>query len=688
MLCNWEGMPMSAKLSTLEKAKAEIERLRKEITYHSWRYYVLNEPEISDEKYDRMFRRLVELEEMFPELITPDSPTQRIGFPPAEEFAKVRHRKVMLSLDNAFNEEELQAADQRIKRFLNLPVDETIDYTCELKFDGLAVNLTYENGILTLGATRGDGIEGEDVTSNLRTIKTVPLRLMVDNPPPVIEVRGEVFMTKADFEALNEEQKRKGERPFANPRNAAAGSVRQLDPEITRRRRLDIFCYGVGYYEGIKFATHLEVLQWLKQAGFKVNQHSLLCHGIGEVIDYCRDWVQRIQDEPYTADGVVVKVNRLDWQEQLGATAHAPRWAIAFKFPAKQKETLIKNIIVQVGRTGKLTPVADLEPVHVEGVTVTSATLHNEDQIKRLDVRIGDWVIIQRAGGVIPEVVAVIKEKRTGKEIPFAMPKECPICGTAVVRREGEVDHYCSNTKCPSRVENWIKHWCSRNALNIEALGEERVHQLVVEGLLNDPADLYFLQKEQLTKLPSWADKMATKVLSEIQRSKTAPLSKFIFALGIRHVGERIAEILAKKFSSLERLSAARKEELSSVESIGPKIAESVVHFFQSEVGQQLMEKLKQAGVKPSLEGQPAVVAESPFKGKAVVFTGELSRWTRSQAEDLVKRLGGRPSSSVSRQTDFVVVGQNPGSKLQRAQQLGVRILTEEEFAAIVDEML
>ncbi len=667
-----------------EEAEQEAERLRKELTIHCWLYYVLNSPIISDEEYDRLFRRLVQIEERFPELITPDSPTQRVGFPPAEEFAKVRHRKVMLSLDNAFNEEELRAFDQRVKRFLGLSLTEAIDYTCELKFDGLAVNLTYENGVLALGATRGDGVEGEDVTNNLRTIRTIPLRLLIDNPPPIIEVRGEVFMTKADFEALNEEQIRKGERPFANPRNAAAGSVRQLDPAITAQRRLDIFCYGVGYYEGIEFETQWEVLQWLRRAGFKVNEHSRLCHGIDEVIDYCYEWIRRIHDEPYSADGVVVKVNRLDLQERLGATAHAPRWAIAFKFPAEQKETRLLNIIVQVGRTGKLTPVAELEPVQVEGVTITSATLHNEDQIKRLDVRIGDWIIVQRAGGVIPEVVSVVKEKRTGEEKPFEMPKECPICGTAVVRPPGEVDYYCPNNECPSRVESWIKHWCARNALNIEALGEERVHQLVEAGLLNDPADLYFLQKWQLVRLPGWGDKLATKVLSEIQRSKTAPLSRFIFALGIRHVGERVAEMLAKKFGSLDRLAQTQEREIMTIPGIGQKIAESVVRFFQSELGQRLMRKLKEAEVQPSPEEEEVLVADSTLKGKVVVFTGELEKWTRSQAEDLVKRLGGRPASSVSRQTDFLVVGKNPGSKLQRAQQLGVRILTEEEFEKMV----
>ncbi len=668
-----------------KEAPQEIERLRRELNIHCWLYYVLNQPIISDEEYDILFRRLVELEQRFPELVTPDSPTQRVGFPPAEEFAKVRHRKVMLSLDNAFNEEDLRAFDQRVKRFLGLPMDETIDYTCELKFDGLAVNLTYENGVFVLGTTRGDGVEGEDITNNLRTVKSIPLRLLVDETPSVIEVRGEVFMTKADFEALNEEQKRKGERPFANPRNAAAGSVRQLDPEITRQRRLDIFCYGVGDYEGIGFETQWDVLQWLKGAGFKVNPHSRLCHGIGEVIDYCYHWMQRIHDEPYTADGVVVKVNRLAWQEKMGATSHAPRWSIAFKFPAQKKETRIIRIVVQVGRTGKLTPVAELEPVHVEGVTVTSATLHNEDQIRRLDVRVGDWVIVQRAGGVIPEVVGVVEGKRTGEETPFEMPKDCPICGTTVVRPEGEVDQYCPNGQCPSRVENWVRHWCSRSALNVEALGEERVHQLVEMGLLGDPADLYFLSKDRLTQLPGWAEKLATKVLSEIQRSKTAPLSRFIFALGIRHVGERIAEILAKQFGSLERLAQASQAELSSVMGIGPKIAQSVVQFFTSDLGKRLMEKLKEAGVRPSPEGV-AVVADSPLKGKVVVFTGELSNRTRSEAEELVKKLGGRPASSVSRQTDFLVVGQKPGSKLQQAQKLGVRILTEEEFENMVGE--
>ncbi|MCS7223002.1 MAG: NAD-dependent DNA ligase LigA [Armatimonadetes bacterium] len=680
---------MAKKDDSLAAVRQEIERLRKELTEHAWRYYVLNQPIISDEEYDQMFRRLVELEERYPQLITPDSPTQRVGFPPAEEFARVRHITPMLSLDNAFNEEELRAFDKRVKKFLGLKETEAVAYTCELKIDGLAVNLTYRDGILATGATRGDGVDGEDVTNNLRTIKTIPLRLLVEKPPSVLEVRGEVYMTKEDLAVLNKEQQKKGERVFANTRNAAAGSVRQLDPAITAQRRLDIFCYGIGVCEGVTFATQWEVLEWLKKAGFKVNPHNKLCEDISEVVDYCHHWVQQIHAMPYSADGVVVKVNRLDWQERLGATAHAPRWAIAYKFPAEQKTTKVKNIVVQVGRTGKLTPVAELEPVQVEGVTIVSATLHNEDQIKRLDVRIGDTVIVQRAGGVIPEVVAVVPERRTGQEIPFTMPKVCPVCETPVVRPPGEVDYYCPNAQCPSRVENWIKHWCSRGALNIEALGEERVRQLVEENLVSDPADLYFLQPNRLRSLPGWADKLTKKVLSEIEASKRAPLSRFIFALGIRHVGERVAEILAQHFKSLDRLAKASPQEISQIPTIGPKIAESVVRFFQSPTAKSLLEKLKKAGVRPrAVEVEEEAVPDSPLRGKVVVFTGELTSWTRGQAEALVRKLGGRAASGVSRQTDFVVVGQNPGSKAQKARDLGVTMLTEEEFKALVQPYL
>ncbi|HIE48068.1 TPA: NAD-dependent DNA ligase LigA, partial [Candidatus Bipolaricaulota bacterium] len=512
---------------TIEEAREEVERLRREIEYHNYRYYVLNAPVISDAEYDELFRRLVKLEERFPELITPDSPTQRVGAPPLEEFGTVTHRLPLLSLDNAFDEGELRAFDERVKRMLGLSARASVDYVCELKLDGLAVNLTYENGIFVRGATRGDGVTGEDVTPNLRTIRSIPLRMLVDDPPAFIEVRGEVFMTKADFEALNRQRIERGEQPFMNPRNAAAGSVRQLDSRVTAERRLDIFCYGIGYIEGRTFETHWGALEFLKQAGFKVNPDNKLCHGIDEVVEYCLSWAERHHEIPYPADGVVVKVNDLSYHERLGAAAHHPRWAIAYKFPAEQKTTVLKDIIVQVGRTGALTPVAVLEPVEVDGVIVTSATLHNEDQIRRLDVRVGDTVIVQRAGGVIPEIIGVVKEKRTGDERKFVMPKRCPVCGGEVYRPPDEAVARCINPSCPAKLENWLKHWCSRNAMNIEHIGPKLIKQLIDNGLVSDPADLYALTKERVTwQLETLAAK-GVKSVCPIQRSpgRTTPAS-------------------------------------------------------------------------------------------------------------------------------------------------------------------
>lgn len=669
---------------TLEEARQEAERLRREIEYHNYRYYVLNAPVISDAEYDELFRRLVKIEERFPELVTPDSPTQRVGAPPVEEFGSVTHRMPMLSLDNAFNEEELRAFDERIKRMLGIAPSAKIEYVCELKLDGLAVNLTYENGVLVRGATRGDGITGEDVTANLRTIKSIPLRMLIDNPPPIIEVRGEVFMTKHDFELLNKERIERGEQPFMNPRNAAAGSVRQLDPKVTAERRLDIFCYGVGYVEGISFETHWQVLEFLSKAGFKVNPDNKLCNGIDEVIQHCLEWVQKRHEIPYPADGMVIKVNKIRYHELLGATAHHPRWAIAYKFPAEQKTTLLKDIVVQVGRTGALTPVAVLEPVEVDGVVITSATLHNEDQIRRLDVRIGDTVIVQRAGGVIPEIVGVVKEKRTGNEREFVMPKQCPVCGGEVYKPEGEVVARCVNPSCPAKLENWLKHWCSRDAMNIEHVGPKLIKQLIDRGLVNDPADLYALTKPKLMALERMGSKSADNVLREIEKSKTAPLDKFIFALGIRHVGARTARVLAERFGSLERLSKASLEELMNIPEIGPETARSIYNYFRMETTKELLAKLERYGVRPTPVAKPALPAQTPFTGKTFVFTGELESFTRSQAEEIVQRYGGRVASSVSRATDIVVVGQNPGSKYQRALELGIKTINEEQFLEMV----
>lgn len=665
---------------TFEEAKKRVEELRRLINYHNWRYYVLNQPEITDAEYDALFRELQQLEEMFPELITPDSPTQRVGAPPAEEFATVSHREPMLSLQNAFNEDELREFDRRIKRFLELPESTEIEYVCELKIDGLAVNLTYENGSFVRGATRGDGYNGEDVTNNLKTIHSIPLRMLLDDPPPFIEVRGEVYMSHEEFLRVNEERRRHGEPPFANPRNAAAGSVRQLDPNVTARRKLDIFCYGIGAHEGISFSTHWEVLQWLKRAGFKVNPHSKLVKGIDAVVDYCVEWTERHRELDYDTDGVVVKVNSIEMQEALGHVARAPRWAIAYKFPPEEKETIVKDIIVQVGRTGALTPVAILEPVNVGGAVVSRATLHNEDEIKRLGVMIGDHVIVRRAGEVIPEVVRVVKEKRTGKERPFEFPKTCPVCGTPVHRPPGEVVARCPNIACPARLKESIRHFVQRRAMDIEHVGPALIDQLVGRGLVKDPADLYFLKKEDLLGLERMADKSAQNVLDAIEASKNRPLSRVIFALGIRHVGEHIAEVLAEHFGSIDRLSKATYDELISIPEIGPTIAESIVNFFKQPRNLEVIEKLRKAGVRLE-ERKVEVLEEKPeIAGKAFVFTGALQSMTREEAQELVRAFGGRAASSVSRKTDYLVVGESPGSKLDKARRLGVKTITEEEF--------
>jgi DNA ligase (NAD+) len=669
---------------TKEEAKKEIERLREEIRKHDYLYYVLDAPEISDAEYDKLFRRLKTLEEAYPELIVPDSPTQRVGGKPLEAFKSVKHRLPMLSLDNVFNLEEFREFEKKMRRFLNLPLSAEIPYVCELKFDGLAINLTYENGVFVQGATRGDGIQGEDITQNLKTIKSIPLRIHPKDGkiPPLIEVRGEVFMTKEELARLNAERAKKGEPLFANTRNAAAGSLRQLDPAITASRKLDMFCYALGYHEGIVFQEHFEFLQWLKEAGFKVNPHSRICKNTEEVQAYWEEWAKKVKSLPYAADGIVVKVNNLKLQEELGATSHAPRWAIAYKFPAEIKTSRVLDIQVNVGRTGKLTPVAKLEPVEVDGVIVSNATLHNEDQVRRLDVRIGDKVEVRRAGGVIPEVVRVLKEERKGDEKVFEMPKVCPLCGTKVVQKSGEVDVYCPNEECPSRVERGIWHWCSRDAMDIQHVGPKLIEQLVEKDLIHDPLDLYFLKKEDLLQLERMAEKSAQNVLDEIEKSRHVPLSRLLYALGIRHVGKRMAEILASHFGSLEKLEKASVEELEKVEGVGPEIAQEIFHFFKSPYAKELLKKIEKAGIVPFVEEEEknTDISLSPFFGKSVVFTGTLSSMPRHEAEALVRKLGGKPSSSVSKQTGFVVAGNEPGSKLEKAQKLGIPILSEEEF--------
>jgi DNA ligase (NAD+) len=666
---------------TEEEAKKRIEELRKLIEYHNWRYYVLDSPEISDAEYDALMRELVELEEKFPQFVTPDSPTQRVGAPPLEVFPTFRHRVPMLSLQNAFSEEDLIAFDKRIKRFLGMNEEEKIEYCAELKMDGLAVSLTYENGVLTNGATRGDGFEGEDVTPNLKTIRAIPLRMNIPNPPAIIEVRGEVIMNKKDFEELNRQRAEAGEPLFANPRNAAAGSVRQLDSSITAQRKLDIFIYGVGFCEGYEFKTQYEVLSTLRDWGFKVNPHFRLCNGIEEAVEYCKEWTEKHHSLPYETDGTVIKVNSLLLQTELGTLARSPRWAIAFKFPAEQGVTQVEDIIVQVGRTGTLTPVAVLKPVEVGGVTISRATLHNEDEIKRLGVKIKDWVVVQRAGEVIPEVVSVVTSRRTGEEIEFEMPKKCPVCGSEVVRLPDEVAHRCINYACPAQVKERIYHFASRDAMNIEGLGKEWVDKFVDEGLIKDAADLYYLKLWDLLKLERMGEKLARKLLNAIEKSKKTELHRLIYALGIRHVGESTARLLAQHFGSLERLMNASLEEISNIPGIGSVVGESIYRFFCEPHNRELIEKLKKAGVRVEEE---AVPGEKPLAGQRIVFTGALQSMERGKAEEIVAKLGGIPSSSVSKNITLVVVGENPGSKYQRALELGIKTINEEEFLEMI----
>jgi len=664
----------------LEKIQKRIEELREEIRKHDYHYYVLNQPTVSDAEYDRLFRELQELEERYPQFVTPDSPTQRVGAPPAEEFRPVRHAVPMLSLQNCFTEEEFLDWDRRVRRLLGggKPV-----YVCEPKLDGLSVELVYEDGIFTVGSTRGDGYVGEDVTRNLRTIRQLPLKLLPagGTVPRLIEVRGEVYMEKEAFRRLNEERAESGEPPFANPRNAAAGSLRQLDPGITARRPLKAVFYALGRVEGISIRSQEELLTTLSKLGFPVNPLWRRCETPEEAIDFYHELLEKREELPYEADGCVVKVNDFAQRELLGEVSRAPRWAIAFKFPAEEATTRVLDIVVQVGRTGALTPVALLSPVEVSGVTVSRATLHNEDEVRRKDVRVGDWVVVRRAGEVIPEVVRSIPERRTGEEREFRMPGRCPVCGGAVVRLPGEVVHRCENLSCPARIKESIRHFASRRAADIEGLGEKLVDQLVDKGLVRRISDLYHLTKEQLASLERMGEKSAQNLLDQLERSKGMSLARLIYALGIRYVGERVAEVLAEHFDSIEALANADYEDLVVIPEIGPRIAQSSVDFFSSEDNRRLIEELRAVGIDPRA---PTVERERPLSGKTFVFTGKLSSLTREESRRLVEELGGKVASSVSRRVDYVVVGEASGSKLDRARELGIPTLTEEEFRGLI----
>ncbi len=659
------------------EAEKKIRELTDLINEHNYYYYVLDSPRITDLEFDNLMKELMALEQAFPDLISPDSPTQRVGGAPAAGFATVAHLAPMLSLSNAFNDQDLRDFDRRVK---GGGAGQPIEYVVELKIDGLAVSLLYENGIMVRGATRGDGEVGEDITRNLKTIKSLPLKLR--RSIPLVEVRGEVFMPKKEFARLNEEREEAGEPTFANPRNAAAGSLRQLDPQVTASRALDAFLYGIGMIDGVPVDSHMEGLHTLAELGFKVNPHIKLFSDIEGVINYCREWTDKRHELPYEIDGMVVKVNGLTQQAALGATSKSPRWAVAYKFPAEEAETIVRDIFVRVGRTGVLTPTASLKPVKVAGSTVSSATLHNEDIIRDKDIRIGDHVIIHKAGDVIPEVVRVLPDKRNGSEKVFSMPRQCPVCRTEVQRVEGEVAVRCPNDDCPGRGKERIIHFVSRDAMNIEGLGPSVVTALIDAGLVSDAADLYYLEFDDLVRLERMGKKSSENLLRAIEKSKSNSLAQLIFALGIRLVGERAGKILAAHFGSMQGLREATVEELTAIPEIGPKMADNIVAYFSNPANLELLDRLAAAGVNMVREKDGK--GPKPLEGRQFVLTGALSRYTRKEAQAIIEKLGGKVSSSVSKNTDYVLAGEDPGAKYDKAKALGVSIITEDEFEEMI----
>lgn len=664
---------------SLKEIKSKLQTLKSKL--HRWNhaYYVLDNPEVDDAVYDAAMRELIELETKHPELITLDSPTQRIGASPVSEFKKVKHRTPLYSLDNAVNFEDLDEWQEKLFRVLGVE-NELIDYVCEMKIDGLAVALTYENGTLTLGATRGDGDVGEDITNNIRTIRSVPL-VLNEKVNGVLEARGEVYMPIKSFEKLNEEQKEKDEKTFANPRNAASGSVRQYDSKITAARDLEIFTYS-GTWKGSP-KSHWKTLQEMQKLGFKTNKTSKLCHGLEEVKKFCNSWYEKKHELTYAIDGVVVKVDDISLHGELGFTAKSPRWAIAYKYPPQVAKTKVLSITCDVGRTGVLTPVANLEPVLLAGTIVKRASLHNQDIIDELDVREGDFVTVRKAGEIIPEVTAIDKGKRHHKNLPYKLPKKCPVCNSVVEREEEESAFRCVNYDCPAQRQRRIEHWCSRDAMNVDGVGESIVEQLLKNKLINDPLDLYFLKHEQIEALERMAEKAAYNAVNSIQNSKKRSLDRLIYAFGIRHVGKTIAELLALRFNSLEDLSRASLEELKSIDGIGPRIAESIVEYFKNKSIKEMLAKIKKAGIKS--EVKKVKLKDSKLIGKTLVITGTLESMSRNKAEELIKDLGGRAASSVSKSTDYVVLGLEPGSKLKKAKELGVQILNEDQFKKLVE---
>jgi len=670
-------------MEDLTHVREKIESLRQALTHHSHRYYVLDAPEISDEEYDRLLAELKRLEQEHPEFVTPDSPTQRVGATPADAFSVVHHPVPLLSLANAFAPGDLSAWWRRVAALIG---SSTFSAVCEPKIDGLAVALTYVDGVFVTGATRGDGLNGEDITNNLRTVRSIPLSVP-RHAPPRFEVRGEVYLPREGFRKLNVRRAEQGLPLFANPRNAAAGSVRQLDPGVTAERPLDIFVYGLGWAEDASLPeTHWETMQWLSSLGFKTNPRITRASTPEEAQQVYDLWVEQRADWSFEADGMVVKVNSLRMQEELGSIGREPRWAIAYKFPAVQGTTKLRDIGISVGRTGSLNPYAILEPVRVGGVVISQAALHNEEDIHRKDIRIGDTVIIQRAGDVIPEIIGPVISLRTGDERVFQMPAACPVCGHEVVKPEGEAMHRCVNAACPAQALERIKHFTSRNAMDIEGIGEKLCEALFRAGLIRDAGDLYRLTKEDLLQLDRMAEKSAVNVLASIEGSKSRPFGRVLFALGIFHVGQEYAELLARHYASIDELAGASVEDLIALPTVGPTIAESVVAFFRQDSNREILRKLSEAGVALRRESGATAVESQRLSGMTFVFTGRMTRFTRPEAEAMVTRLGGRAAQDVSRKVTIVVVGDEPGSKAARARELGVQVMDEQEFLHLLGE--
>ena len=659
-----------------QSAEKRINELHELLNQYNYEYHVLDKPSVPDSEYDQLLRELIGLEDQYPELKSADSPSQRVGGTILESFDKVEHRTPMLSLGNAFNEEDLRDFDRRVRQ----AVGDDFSYVCELKIDGLAVSLRYEDGAFVQGATRGDGSIGEDITSNLKTIRSIPLKI---SEKMSFEVRGEAFMPKGSFEALNKIKEEKGEEPFANPRNAAAGSLRQLDPKIAASRNLDVFLYALADIGDTGIDSHSEGLDTLDKLGFKTNPERKRCATIEEVLDFVGKWTEERPNLSYDIDGIVIKVDSLDQQEELGTTAKSPRWAIAFKFPAEEVVTVLKEIELSVGRTGVVTPTAILEPVRVAGTTVQRASLHNEDLIREKDIKIGDHVVIKKAGDIIPEVVNVLEDKRTGDEQEFLMPTHCPECESELVRLEGEVALRCINPKCPAQIREGLIHFVSRNAMNIDGLGEKVISQLFREKLIEDVADLYRLERDQLLKLERMGEKSVDNLLEAIQTSKANSLEKLLFGLGIRHVGAKAAKTLAQEFGSMDRLMEVGKEELTNVNEIGDKMADAIVAYFENDEVKELIQELKETSVNLEYKGPKPVSlsdVDSYFAGKTIVLTGKIERLSRNEAKEKIEMLGGKVTGSVSKKTDLVIAGEDAGSKLAKANELNIEVWDEDKL--------